>query len=544
MSHEDFVATLESFKELKSGISGSRIKKLTNYALENVNDEQDLIRHVISYSKSCPNTHKLGSLYIIDSIGRAFLSKCNDSSHHLKSSFPEGTFEHAIFTLNQHIQTLLDDAIEKSSPDNKEKIKDLINIWDKSDLFQKSILNATRGKWFSLNIRPQELNKNPRERAIQILSGLNQMDNVPQVVIPQDLCSSDTYMQEAALFQLLSCLQSQLMQQLQTSNTSVESYPQVDRSEPTHYVGRSARSDKRGSHQEKRQRSRSPKRNSKMDDKKIQGNNHHLYPNEKNVTSNPHFRPKPISFDSSLPPNHVKVYSRTLFVGGVPSNMREHDIAKLLRQYGEVQSVILNNSRKHAFVKVYSRQEAENVLTNFNRDESSPLRIRWAVGFGPRDCCDYQHGYSIIPMHRLTEVDRKWSLSAEWGGTGGEQLQPNIVFEEPDIVVGEGVSSKAISQKMPTDSNRNGPKSGKPLPGPNDNSYDSPPNPYYGQLSGVDMMSNNTPYPQQMYQAPSHPQVMYQTPPIIQQTAQPGTSSFDPTAQLNSLMNMLNQQQN
>lgn len=270
-------------------------------------------------------------------------------------------------------------------------------------------------------------------------------------------------------------------------------------------------------------------------------NNHHLYPDEQNVPSNPHSRPKPVSYEANLPADHIKVFSRTLFVGGVPMNMKEWDIASVLRPYAEVQSVILNNARKHAFVKVYSRSEAENVLQSFNKDGASPLRTRWGVGFGPRDCCDYQHGYSIIPLHRLTDADKKWCVHAQWGGTGGQRLQGGVVFEEPDIIVGEGVSSKAISQKMPTDSGRNGPRSGKS----NKSSGSTPPMPTY--------RTNQVPSPNQMYaqvqpQPPYQQQIPYGQQPQPQVTGysqqQPQQPSFDATAQLNSLMSMLNQQQN
>lgn len=37
-----------------------------------------------------------------------------------------------------------------------------------------------------------------------------------------------------------------------------------------------------------------------------------------------------------------------------------------------------------------------------------------------------------------------------------------MVLDEPDIEVGTGISSKAMSKKMPTNSARNGPKSNKP----------------------------------------------------------------------------------
>lgn len=64
------------------------------------------------------------------------------------------------------------------------------------------------------------------------------------------------------------------------------------------------------------------------------------------------------------------------------------------------------------------------------------------MGFGPRDCSDYNTGISVIPISRLTDADRKWALTAVHGGTGGRPLEGGMVLEEPDIEIGAGVSSK------------------------------------------------------------------------------------------------------
>jgi hypothetical protein len=72
------------------------------------------------------------------------------------------------------------------------------------------------------------------------------------------------------------------------------------------------------------------------------------------------------------------------------------------------------------------------------------------VGFGPRDCSDYQTGISIIPIERLTDADRKWMLTAEYGGTGGKQIEGGLVVEEPDIEIGAGVSSKGMHLELPS----------------------------------------------------------------------------------------------
>jgi len=90
------------------------------------------------------------------------------------------------------------------------------------------------------------------------------------------------------------------------------------------------------------------------------------------------------------------------------------------------------------------------------------IQTRWGVGFGPRDCSDYQSGVSIIPIHKLTEADRKWMLTAPFGGSGGRPIVSGLCVEEPDIEIGAGVSSKAISRRMQTDKGGNhGPKSSR-----------------------------------------------------------------------------------
>jgi len=113
---------------------------------------------------------------------------------------------------------------------------------------------------------------------------------------------------------------------------------------------------------------------------------------------------------------------------------------------------------------MFYRKDAERAKSAME-DMRSPdfqLRTRWGVGFGPRDCSDYQSGISIIPIHKLTEADRKWMLTAPYGGSGGRPIVSGLSVEEPDIEIGAGVSSKAISRRMQTDKGGNhGPKSSR-----------------------------------------------------------------------------------
>ncbi len=44
----------------------------------------------------------------------------------------------------------------------------------------------------------------------------------------------------------------------------------------------------------------------------------------------------------------------------------------------------------------------------------------------------------------MTDADRKWMVTAEYGGTGGAPIEGGMIVEEPDIEIGAGVSSKGI----------------------------------------------------------------------------------------------------
>lgn len=151
--------------------------------------------------------------------------------------------------------------------------------------------------------------------------------------------------------------------------------------------------------------------------------------------------PKTIQWEN-LGQGMMKVLSRTLFVGGVTCT--ESHLRSLFSPFGIVQTCIVNVDKRHAFVKMINRADAVRARDGMEQFKGGDmqLRTRWGVGFGPRDCSDYQTGISIIPIDRLTDADRKWMLTADYGGTGGQAIEPGMVVEEPDIEIGAGVSSK------------------------------------------------------------------------------------------------------
>ncbi|KAG9855036.1 hypothetical protein KCU77_g6046, partial [Aureobasidium melanogenum] len=164
--------------------------------------------------------------------------------------------------------------------------------------------------------------------------------------------------------------------------------------------------------------------------------------------------PKWTDMDNTIPPGHIKVLSRTLFVGGANGN--EAELRAIFGRFGPVQTCIANEDKRHAFVKMCNRQDAVNAKAAMETTRDPDIlakarQTKWGVGFGPRECCDYSNGISVIPIDTLTEADHKWMLTAEYGGTGGRPIESGLVVEEPDIEIGAGVSSKAMSRRVGPD---------------------------------------------------------------------------------------------
>lgn len=202
----------------------------------------------------------------------------------------------------------------------------------------------------------------------------------------------------------------------------------------------------RNERNDRRYRQRSPLRGSP-------GHNSHQPSHNNNAPQ----QPKTILHDPSLPPNTIKVLSRTLFVGGASGS--EAELTRLFSRFGHVQTCIVAREKRHAFVKMTTRAAAlaaksgmQALQDSGDRDVLAIARqTKWGVGFGPRECCDYGKGESVVPIGKLTEADLKWLHTAAFGGTGGRQLEGGMVLEEPDIEIGAGVSSKAMSRRVMPD---------------------------------------------------------------------------------------------
>lgn len=615
----DLEAGLQAMLNLKPpGVSGSRITSLTSLCVSNIQSESVLIQKIYTHFKKAPGTHKLGVLYVVDSVTRKWLEQAKAQAQAINSSAQDGTYAAGVHRVTELMPVLMNDILQTAPEEQKEKIKKLLDIWEKGQTFPTLMIESFKEKLSApppqttsttppgspppnlmaslqgksgppaglpapngssilealANIARQNTSMPPAPSALPaptasynlpttglplpVSSALPQAQmpvsypptsqpvNVPSLpfalpqmpgqnalpgAIPNNPSNApnpfpvalpgggatggglDPNVQQQIL--LIKALADQgvpfdkipaLIQGMGSGGAGAVPTPQPpvptpqnpyaagqpawggplmqpgesrdrdyqDRTRsPPRYHGRSrSRSPDRGwgargsprNGRDRMDHGRNSPNRGRHDDRRGGDYRQRSPPGRRGRSPSPPQEPqqgaKWIEFDPNLPPGSIKVLSRTLFVGGVTCS--ENELRNIFSRFGTVQTCIVNKDKRHAFVKMLTRKDAVTAKdgTEDTRNLEVPLRTRWGVGFGPRDCSDYSTGVSVIPIHKLTEADRKWMLTAPFGGSGGRPIEAGMCVEEPDIEIGAGVSSKAISRRMQTDKGgSNGPKS-------------------------------------------------------------------------------------
>ena len=87
-------------------------------------------------------------------------------------------------------------------------------------------------------------------------------------------------------------------------------------------------------------------------------------------------------FNQDVPQGHVRVRSRTCYVGNVNADVNLENLRAAFETVGRVETIALNFDKYNAFVKMYTRAEAEDAIQKMNRFSigSSVLKVNWGCG--------------------------------------------------------------------------------------------------------------------------------------------------------------------
>jgi protein NRD1 len=116
----DLEAGLQAMLNLKPpGVSGSRIINLTQLCVSNIQSESVLIQKIYTHFKKAPGTHKLGVLYVLDSVTRKWLEQSKNQGQTINGSAQDGTFAAGVHRVTELMPVLMNDILQTAPEEQK-----------------------------------------------------------------------------------------------------------------------------------------------------------------------------------------------------------------------------------------------------------------------------------------------------------------------------------------------------------------------------------------------------------------------------------------
>jgi protein NRD1 len=141
----DLEAGLQAMLSLKPpGVSGSRIQSITTLCTANIQvcykstphrrrramlnltpsqSESVLIQKLYTHFKKTPGTHKLGVLYVVDSVTRKWTEQAKSAGQTINIAAEDGTFAAGVHRVMELLPVLMNDIIQSAPDDQKVRSK-------------------------------------------------------------------------------------------------------------------------------------------------------------------------------------------------------------------------------------------------------------------------------------------------------------------------------------------------------------------------------------------------------------------------------------
>lgn len=84
--------------------------------------ESVLIQKIYTHFKKAPGTHKLGVLYVVDSVTRKWLDHAKANGQTINSSAQDGTFAAGVHRVTELMPVLMNDIIQAAPEDQKVRL--------------------------------------------------------------------------------------------------------------------------------------------------------------------------------------------------------------------------------------------------------------------------------------------------------------------------------------------------------------------------------------------------------------------------------------
>lgn len=122
-------AFLQSMLVMKApGVTGSKISSITQLCNANIQSESVLIQKIYTHFKKAPATHKLGVLYVVDSVTRSWVEQARKAGQQPGPTSAYGTFGAGVNRVTELLPMLMNDIINSAPEDQKVRLINRISL--------------------------------------------------------------------------------------------------------------------------------------------------------------------------------------------------------------------------------------------------------------------------------------------------------------------------------------------------------------------------------------------------------------------------------
>jgi protein NRD1 len=90
---------------------------------KDLQSESVLIQKIFTHFKKAPGTHKLGVLYVVDSVTRKWLEQAKAQGQAVNSSAPDGTYGAGVNRVTELMPVLMNDILQTAPEEQKVRMR-------------------------------------------------------------------------------------------------------------------------------------------------------------------------------------------------------------------------------------------------------------------------------------------------------------------------------------------------------------------------------------------------------------------------------------
>jgi protein NRD1 len=99
-----------------------------------------LIEKILLQYSNSPATHKLGVLYVVDSVIRQWVERAKKAGQAVSNKAAPGTYASGVQMVRDAVPVVLSDLVKNAPENQKEKISKLLDIWERGHTFPPNMI--------------------------------------------------------------------------------------------------------------------------------------------------------------------------------------------------------------------------------------------------------------------------------------------------------------------------------------------------------------------------------------------------------------------